>query len=212
LELIYESLDYEEYRVYYEKAYAFEAEQSVNSELYHGNDMPSEFKAEQDEIYNKAVMPHKAAYINDKYSIQKEMYDRYQQMDKEGKIRLGYIYFFNRYESVGYYFRHLYRILKFIRTIEDERIFSLTNKAEKDKIRKQFKQYAQFVQSQMSIEELVLLFYNSFMFKKSQELIIHYDLLENLSIQSLIKPEHNCKPELKLKDKKDWFMDLLKKQ
>lgn len=37
-----------------------------------------------------------------------------------------------------------------------------------------------------------MLFYNSFCFPKTKELIIKYNLLENLNIENLIKPEHNC--------------------
>lgn len=82
---------------------------------------------------------------------------------------------------------------------------------EKNKIHSQFRQYAQFIQAQMSTDELLLLFYNSFTFEKAQKLIRHYDLLENLTIQNLIKKEHNCKSELKMKDKTNLFLDMIKK-
>jgi hypothetical protein len=91
---------------------------------------------------------------------------------------------------------------------EEEKIRSL-GEDKKEQIHDQFKQYAQFIQAQMSTEELLLLFYNSFAFEKAQELIIYYDLLENLTVQNLILKEHNCKPELKLKDKRNIFMDLI---
>jgi hypothetical protein len=130
--------------------------------------------------------------------ISREAQKKYKNTTEDKKIGIGYSCFFDKYDGVGYYFRHLYHILKFIEQYENNKVDRYRKKNEND-IREKCKQYAQFVQAQMSIEEMVLLFYDSFMFKKLQDLIIHYGLLENLSVRHLIKQEHNCKPELKLK-------------
>ena len=113
---------------------------------------------------------------------------------------------------MGYYFRHLYQILKFIKRAEDEKIENLgksVSNRERGRIHDYFKEYAQFVQSQMSIEELLLLYYNSFMFKKNQELIIYYDLLENLTLQNLIMKEHYCDSRIIMKDKKNFVREVI---
>lgn len=131
------------------------------------------------------------------------MYDKYISLTLQKQIGLAYAIFYNKYENVGYYFRHLYQIMKFIKQNEDDKLKHLGKSlvdSDKALIHNQYKQYAQFIQSQMSTIELLMLFYNSFAFKKMQELVIHYDLLENLTIQNLIKKEHNCISELRLKD------------
>lgn len=53
-----------------------------------------------------------------------------------------------------------------------------------------YNQYVQFLQSQMSQNEMLITYYNCFLFKHARELIVKYRLLENLSIESLLKEEH----------------------
>ena len=74
----------------------------------------------------------------------------------------------------------------------EEKELKASNSKNKNEVRDKYKMYAQFIQAQMSSEELLMLFYNSFCFPKTKELIIKYNLLENLNIENLIKPEHNC--------------------
>lgn len=214
LKCIFKSLDYNTFHENYDLERAFEEENRLETELFHGNNIPEEIeKAQEEEIINTR-MPFASAYINDKYGITKFIFEQYKQLNEEKRIGLSYACFFNKYESVGYYFRHLYRILKFIKKNEDDKIQALGTKAselEKKDIHDQFKQYAQFIQAQMSTDELFLLYYNCFTFDKALKLITHYDLLENLTIQNLIKKEHNCKPELKLKDKTNLFLDIIRK-
>lgn len=152
-------------------------------------------------------------YTNLIYSITENNYNKYKNRELEGKIGIIYIHFYNRYEVIGVYFRHLYNILKYIDSSEKEAIRKFAhNVNHEEEIRNQYKQYAQFIQAQMSNEELCLLFYNSFLFKKMQQLIIKYNLLENLSIESLIIKEHNCKKEMNLKSKKGIFQEFMKRK
>ena len=44
----------------------------------------------------------------------------------------------------------------------------------------------------MSTKEMLMVFYNSFSFPKLRELLIKYNLLENLTVENLIAPSHNC--------------------
>lgn len=211
---IFQALDNVEYFNNYESERAFDEEMSLQSTIISSSNMPPEFEKEQDERIQNTKTPFKLAYTNDKYGISKFAFDEYKKISDDKKIGLAYAFFFNKYEGVGYYFRHIYQILKFIKLNEDEKIESFGKKItdiDKKKIQSQFRQYAQFIQAQMSTDELLLLFYNSFTFEKAQKLITHYDLLENLTIQNLIKKEHNCKSELKLKDKTNLFLDMIKK-
>ena len=70
---------------------------------------------------------------------------------------------------------------------------------EQQSVKNKYLEYAQFVQAQMSIEELLVIFYNSFCFPKMKAMLIKYNLLENLNVEKLIKSEHNCEPQYHLK-------------
>jgi hypothetical protein len=211
LQCIYESLEYEDYHADYDLDMAFQMEEELECNVMRGNDSQESRRKHAETIY-KYRMPFRCAYVNDKYRIHKSVHDKYKQLSEENKIGLGYAYFYHQYETVECYFRHLYQILNFIKMTENEKVRMLGRKAsylDKKRIHEQFEQYAQFLQSQMSVDELVLLYYNSFTFKETQELIIKYDLLKNLPIQSLIRKEHVCKPEIKLMDKSQVFLDLI---
>lgn len=156
--------------------------------------------------YNHTYEKYVTKYTNLHYDISEEIYLQYKQYSQKDKISLLYRFFFYKYEVIGVYFRHLYNILKYIDFSEEEAIKKFAHTSEeKQDIKNQYKQYAQFIQAQMSREELCLLFYNSFLFEKMQKLIIKYNLLENLTIESLITPEHNCIKEMNLKSKIDTF-------
>lgn len=213
LKLIYEALDSETFYNNYDVQEAYEAEDQLRREIITGCNIPPEIEEKQNKLINDTRLPYRLAYVNDKYSITKKMHILYHTLPEEKKVGMGYAVFFNKYEGVGYYFRHLYRILKFIKMNEDEKIKSYgKNISAKEKllIRNHFKQYAQFIQAQMSIEELLILFYNSFMFEKAQRLIIYYDLLENLTVQNLIREEHNCNSKIKMKNKRNLFTEMIK--
>lgn len=216
--LIFKSLDNDKFTNGYNNTNAQYAESDIENTWYRdygGSDLPYDIEAMWDSYSNNARMVHILAYTSDSFKISKKWYKKYHTLSKNKQIGWGYAYFFYKHECVGYYFRHLYHILKYIKRNEDEKILMLgknPNQNDIDLVRKEYRIYASFIQAQMSIDELLLLFYNSFTFKKAQELIIHYDLLENLTVQNLISSEHNCIPEIKLKDKKDIFTNLVKGQ
>jgi hypothetical protein len=213
LRLIYQALDSEEYFSNYDGERAHYEEEQLEHVLPYYGDISLEEDKRRSELIFEMRKPFQIAHTNDKYQISEKAYKKYKEMSEDKKIGLGYVFFFYQFESVGCYFRHLYHILKFIKKNEDDKISLLEKKSpqeSRDGIYEQFKQYAQFIQAQMSAEELLLLFYNCFAFEKIQKLIVYYDLLENLNVQDLMKKEHNCKPELKLKDKHNLFLDLIK--
>jgi hypothetical protein len=94
-------------------------------------------------------------------------------------IIIAYKLFFKEHQDqIGHYFRQLYHIMKFI---DDSDL----NPEDKYK-------YARFVRAQLSTYELVLLFYNVMAghgFFKFRELVIRYDVLQNMN-QDIIKHNH----------------------
>ncbi len=212
LSLIYEALDNEKFIDHYDQGRAYDTEVFLQKKFCYGDDAPMDIQTGQEIEINKDRKVHRVAYTNDMYGISEKIHTCYREMSEDKKIGLGYAYFFYKYENVGHYFRHIYQILKFLKTSEDEKLNSLRKPDKEKAIHSDFKKYAQFIQAQMSTDELLLLFYNSFTFKKAQQLIIYYDLLENLTVQNLIKKEHNCKSELKLKNKDNLFLDLIRRR
>lgn len=212
LNLIYLALDNTDFYSGYNSEDAYLANESMQEHIIMGSNLPEEIEAENEKLINETHIPFKIAYINDKYGISKKSHEKYQQLDINKKIGIGYAFFFNRHETIGYYFRHLYYIFKFIKKNEDDKILALGNnpkQEEVEKIKNEYYLYAQFIQAQMSTDELLLTLYNSFTFPRAQELIIHYNLLENLTIQNLIKKEHNCNPEIRLKNRTNIFTNLI---
>lgn len=104
--------------------------------------------------------------------------------DKQRIITKSYEVLFNRFDYlIGHYFRHLYHILKYLKDSEstDKSCVAHNNV---------YENYANFIQAQMSTSELFLLFYNSLCFPRMKELVVHYNLLENLPLEDLIEEEH----------------------
>lgn len=219
LKLLFETLDTLAYSGSYDIKDAILLE-----DLIHQKEMTSPFlrdgapieerKAVLMEISDMRSTMH-ICYTNDIYEIDLDTYNKYNALSSlKEKIAFAYLLFYCKYEDVGHYFRHLYHILKFIKISEDEEVKMCENSMisnGKKEIQNKYRQYAQFIQSQMSINEQVLCFYNSFAFEKLQELIIYYGLMENLTIDNLAVSSHNCIEDMKMKTKKDLFKGLLVK-
>ena len=131
-------------------------------------------------------------FLNDKYKITNEEFEAYKHLDIKQKIDFVYGRFFNIHEECGNYFRHLYRILYFVKQSEDEELLGIYDVAVRQQVSKRYYDLVQFVQAQMSTKEMLMVFYNSFSFPKLRELLIRYNLLENLTVENLIAPSHNC--------------------
>jgi hypothetical protein len=164
-------------------------------------DTPEEREAEikkTEEKYKREVVRMRIAYTNKKYAITKEQLDKYKSCTgvKE-KIKIAVTQFLNKYDCTSSYYRHLRSILNFVEILENDKINIL---GERDSVHKQYKEYARILQSQMSKEEIVMLFYASFAYNNNlQQLLGNYNFFEDLSPRALLQKEHNCIPELKLK-------------
>jgi len=138
------------------------------------------------------------------YGITEEIWKRSKKMQPIEIAKLSYGIFFNKFNYVsGHYFRHIYHILNFLSNTEKEKHKNITDAEKINEINKEFRQYADFVQAQMSAPELFLLFYNSLTFPKLQLLLIQYQILENLPVEDLISPAHNAVEGFILKSRKD---------
>lgn len=141
----------------------------------------------------------KFRFLNDKYRITEEEFEAYSQKKIEDKIDFVYSRFFNVHEECGFYFRHLYRILYFVHQSEENELHEASATDKNAEISKYYLDLAQFIQAQMSPKEMLMVFYNSFSFPNLQELLIKYNILENLTVENLLRPEHNCIEEFHLK-------------
>ena len=168
------------------------------------------------DLYNKYKTnfeDFKLDYITEYYGISEPSHKKYHKNELDPvNIALGYILFYRKYEQIGFYYRHLYRILKFIRDSEDERIKICGNditEAEIKEIRNKYQEFAQFIQAQMSIDELTMLYYDSLVFTKTLELTTYYHLLENLRIKRLVKKEHAIVSGIKFKHGQDIMKEMI---
>ncbi len=138
------------------------------------------------------------------YNITEDMWKSAKKMQPIEMAKFAYGIFFNRFHYVvGHYFRHIYHILNFLNKTEIQKINNLLKPDDKLDVELEFQQYADFVQAQMSAPELFLLFYNSLPFPKLQVLLIKYKILENLPVEDLISPAHNCIEGIILKKRTD---------
>ncbi|OHT45827.1 putative phage abortive infection protein [Flavobacterium tructae] len=146
----------------------------------------------------------KLSYTLKYYDINKKDWEDAQRLKELELAKFIYGKFFNKFLHVyGHYFRHIYHILLFLDKTEHEKMAQFESLDEKQKIKQEFYQYANFVQAQMTTPELFLTFYNSLSFFKLQKLIIKYNLLENLPKEDLIHEKHNIVEGISLKSRVD---------
>ena len=170
------------------------------------SDYDNYLENEQDNLHSFSLSSIKKescfCFLNDKYKITSEEFESYKRMDIKQKIDFVYRRFFNVHEECGYYFRHLYRILYFVKRSEDEELNGVEDFAVRQQISTRYFELVQFVQAQMSTKELLMVFYNSFSFPKLRDLLIKYNILENLTVENLIDFSHNCIEGYHLKHQK----------
>lgn len=122
-----------------------------------------------------------------RYDLTEEYYNEVHESIKDDDqliITKSYELLFNRFDHlIGHYFRHLYHILNFLK--DTEKKYPPTEESNNV-----YQNYANYIQAQMNTSELFLLFYNSLCFPKMKELVLRYNLLENLPIEDLIKEDH----------------------
>ena len=198
LEYIFYILDKETFSEGYDIETAKQQISSLDS-LYPG--LGIDMKIYEREI-RKIKDNYRINFTNFQYVIVDNVYAEYHNEKNTATQKLGIAYriLFSRHESIGYYFRHLYHLLKFIKTEETKflRLYVRTTEQEKD-IKWIFKEYSSIVQAQMSIPEQVMLFYDSCLYPKMKDLVQYYGMLDSLSPHNLILESHNCVAGINLK-------------
>lgn len=188
LHLLFDAMDMPQYQNKYNKEEANALMEQTYYYLYKGENLPLELQAENEDYVNGAKEILRQQFVIDKYNITEHEFRRYKTMIIDDRIEFVYSKFFVRYENCGCYFRHLYRILKFI---DSQKKADLNNRnVSSNLVETKYDQYVQFLQAQMSNNEMLTTYYNCFLFPKARNLMTEYKLLENLSIESLIREEH----------------------
>lgn len=184
-------------------------EEGFNSKGLNGCNVPEELEKEFEIDSYKRRLSLILGYINNQYIINKSNYLKYKKLsnNENEKIAFVYYFFYRKHSSVDLYFRHLYCILKFIKSSEDRALKRFV--LNENTIIERFRNYAQFIQAQMSVDELRLTYYNSFLFPKMQALLLYYGIFDNLRIQDLVNSKHCCIPELRLKPRNKELLDII---
>jgi hypothetical protein len=117
-----------------------------------------------------------------------ELKDEVKELDRLNEaFKLIYKYYENQ---IGHYCRNVYHILKYIKENEKNNLLGNEHKT--------YKNYADIFQSQLSVDEQFLLFYNFIYFKDESDdetfstvsLVNQYKFLENIGIENLILKKH----------------------
>lgn len=131
------------------------------------------------------------------YEIKKEEREKYSTSNDDiFKGQLIYSILYRKHvKSVSHYFRYTYNILKFCHeywnTSENDINYLITKK------------YLKIFQSQLSSNELILIYYNSLSFSKMKELIALYNFLDDLTIDFLLSKSHVNTSDIKMREKID---------
>ena len=174
LNILFNSLDSEEFHTECNSDEVGEMMEQIADNLYYGVNLPHELKLENKESILEGKKIALAAYFNDLYKISQKEFIQYKTKSVENIIQFVYKKYFSRRINSGHYFRHLYRILKFIE-LNETRELNMVGNDEHQSVKNKYLEYAQFVQAQMSIEELLVIFYNSFCFPKMKGMLIKYN-------------------------------------
>ncbi len=107
--------------------------------------------------------------------------------------QITYKLFYEKWHSlIGHYYRNLFHILKFVDDTRTWELNKVDSSAEKLEICKAFQKYVSFIQAQLSIDELFLLFYALLCYGDMKDLVEKYNLLENLPLEDLIAESHGA--------------------
>ena len=106
----------------------------------------------------------------------------------ENQRNVTYGLFYREFERIyGHYFRALYRILQFLKS--NELLDSTRNRTDSFDVAMRYLEYCNFISSQMSTDELSLLYYNTLLFPDMIETLTHYKFFASLNLDELISKE-----------------------
>ena len=138
--------------------------------------------------------------VKEQYGLTEEVIAAYGQVDYENQMKIAYSKFFAEHLEVGNYFRHLYHILKFISEEKKETLKKSSGENEKNGIAKWYKGYADLLQATLSVEELMMAYYNCSAFENAQTLFKEFQFVENLTKGNLIRLEKDVMEGFQIKE------------
>ena len=196
LQKISEALNLESYKKY--------DELSIEHHINMFGDIASQDRWEE---FSDYIRKEEKYYILHYYDIDESKFKEFKKFGDEQIIeKLKFIYerFFRKNEyALGHYFRHFYRLLKFLEKSEQEALDGIVDDAGKVskriQISNEFLDYLEFIKAQVDTPELVLLFYNSMNYEKAKDLFVRYKIFDVLYVGNLIKKEHDVIPQYNLK-------------
>lgn len=197
---ISDALNEETYVIYNKERTLHELELEAEQEYYNAQDSDMESPSATFEIETSYMRQ----YTLQAYKITEEEFNAYRALKSEReKVERVYDFFLRKYAfAIGHYFRNTYQILLFLDHSEKEKIKNSSPKGdvkEIDTIREikhEFRRYAQFFKSQMTIPEAFALFYNSFKFKSAESLLSKYQILDFLPLELILDEKHDCRKEI----------------
>lgn len=158
-----------------------------------------------EEINARFLEDTRKTYAINIYGISEKKHGEYKSSDNSNKLKLVSFYFFKKYHQfIGNYFRHFYHILKFIDESALKELSDLNQNTDTEKIIEignKYKRYAQFLQAQMTSDELMLLFYHCSCDSETLTLVSKYDIMEHLAIEDIVSISHNCLMPITLKNR-----------
>lgn len=134
------------------------------------------------------------------YSITKEKRNRIR--IKEDDVKFKYIYFFfhqRYYYIVDSYFKSLFSIFEYMGNCRNKNYKFLNEEA--------VNRYVSFVRTQMSHDELTILFYYALDSPRMMEYVCQYNLLQDMCIEDLLDSNHRNLINCKLRAVSDFFKD-----
>lgn len=138
--------------------------------------------------------------VKEQYRLTEEVMADYNQTSPENQMIIAYSHFFAVHLEVGNYFRHLYHILKFISEEKNEALKNASSEKEMDGIKKWYKGYADLLQATLSVEELMMAYYNCSAFENARALFKEFQFVENLTKGNLIRLEKDVMEGFQIKE------------
>lgn len=185
------------------KGYLDNSKQRVVSGIYYFKVAKKELKAVFDVLENNDLNDENLTnLIKDRYKITNKDIEEYKNKENKEKMKYGYKCFIDKHYELINCHRHLYHILKYMKDEEDSLIeLFKENNVKVNIIKSKYKQFADLFQATLTDEELLFAYYNCVCFSKTEELISHFQFVENLPKDFLFDTKRDIINNIKIKDK-----------
>jgi hypothetical protein len=93
-------------------------------------------------------------------------------------------------DDLSHYFKHLYKILEYINEAEADELSLVNGDKEENELKERYYRYADFLQAQLSVPEMVIIYYHSLLYPKTKQLMEKYHFFNSLASTLLISLQH----------------------